>query len=250
MRPCGPGKLFIHSDSPSAHLLPSTLSDSHDSYRNCLLWDSDSFLSWGRCKKFGKRKKDRSSEFSQMCFFKPWLELSISSWFSDVLWQEGCFCLLIKIDPNSFSHYVHVPGLSQPVSLASLPAHPSTSRVRRQQLPTGGWRKRELAWAVQGPEGTGKQPTAEVSGSGAGKLVTKIRTHPSSFKKRPSIPFSLLHLSVLPTYSAGEICLWEMSWDVFLVHRILSCLANVYILRLCFYHLPPLCSPIFLATDR
>ncbi|XDB51838.1 PREDICTED: fatty acid hydroxylase domain-containing protein 2 [Capra hircus] len=38
------------------------------------------------------------------------------------------FLSLIKIDPNSFSHYVHVPGLSQPIGLASLPAHPSTSR--------------------------------------------------------------------------------------------------------------------------
>ncbi|XDC76069.1 hypothetical protein R6Z07F_007242 [Ovis aries] len=38
------------------------------------------------------------------------------------------FLSLIKIDPNSFSHYVHVPGLRQPIGLASLPAHPSTSR--------------------------------------------------------------------------------------------------------------------------
>ena len=220
-RPCGPGKLFIHLDSPSSSL---TLSDSHDSYRNCLLWDSNIFLSWGRCKKFVKRKKDKISELSQMCFSKPWPELSISLLVFRCPLARRAFLSLLKIDPNSFSHYVHVPGLHQPVGLASLPAHPRTSRVRRQQLPSGGWVKRELAWAVPVPGGTGRQPEAEVSGSWAGKLVTKIRMHPSSFKERPSIPFSPLHLSVLSTYSAGEISLWEMSWDVFLGQSpLLSC---------------------------
>lgn len=179
-----------------------------------------------------------------MCFSKPWPELSISLLVFRCPLSRRAFLSLIKIDPNSFSHYVHVPGLRQPVGLASLPAHPRTSRVRRQQLPTGSWGKRELAWAVLGPGGTGRQPAAEVSGSWAEKLVTKIRMHPSSFKERPSIPFSPLHLSVLSTYSAGEISLWEMSWDVFLGHRVLSLLMSTS--SACVFTISLLCvAPFF-----
>ena len=206
-RPCGPGKLFIHLDSPSSSL---TLSDSHDSYRNCLLWDSNIFLSWGRCKKFVKRKKDKISELSQMCFSKPWPELSISLL---VFWcplARRAFLSLLKIDPNSFSHYVHVPGLHQPVGLASLPAHPRTSRVRRQQLPTGAeWRESWLE-LCRFLEELGDSPRQRWVGAGQGSSSPRLGCIQVHLRKGQASPSHLCTSLSCPltvqVRSASEKC--------------------------------------------
>lgn len=222
MRKWGPVVHVTSLFTWTAHLLPSTWSDTHASYRNCLLGDRDIFLSWGRCGKFLKRRKT-SPEVSQVCFFQLWLELCISSQLSgDVLWQEGRFCLSSK-QTQILSPVTCLAGASRllrnMVALASLPAYRlitgwggSTATAAANVGAEGRERGLELC---QDLGGAGKQPTAEVSGScGAGKLVAKVRTRPSSLKERQSIPFPPLP-PLCPLHLQGR-------WDLPL-NNVLGC---------------------------